>query len=79
MIIVQEIQNYLHVEFQQGTINAREVIAVFCNCIDCAALFFLTSERNLKTLVKVNRLSKLIENCSGSVKLFSYKISVRKT
>jgi len=40
LIIVQGIQNYLHVEFQQGTINAREVIAVFCNCIDCTALFF---------------------------------------
>ena len=77
MKIVQEFQNYLHVDFQQGTINAYEVIAVFCNCIDCAALLFLTSERNLKTLVKVNRLSKLIENCSRGSKLFACRISAR--
>ena len=77
MKIVQGVRNYLHVEFQQGTINAREVIAVFCNCIDCATLFFLTSERNLKTLVKVNRLSKLIDNCSGNSKLFACRISAR--
>jgi len=75
--IVQWVRNYLHVDFQQGTINAREVIAVFCNCIDCTALLFLTSGHNLNTLVKVNRLSKLIENCSGGAKLFSYKFSVR--
>jgi hypothetical protein len=44
----------LHINFQQGTINAREVIADFRDGANCAALFFLTSERNLGTLVKAN-------------------------
>ena len=78
MKLVWRVRNYLHIDFQQGTVNAREVIAVVCNCTDCAALF-LTSERNLNILVKVNRLSKLIEYCSGRAILFAYKFSARET
>jgi hypothetical protein len=39
--------------------------------------FFLTSQRNLSTLIKVNHLQVLSKRCSASPKLLATKFSSR--
>ena len=39
MYVVQKVWNDLHKNFQQGQSDAHEIICVFCNRTDCAALF----------------------------------------
>jgi hypothetical protein len=60
-------------KFSQGKLNSHE--DVFVTILIVA--YFLTSERNLNTLIRVNRLSKLIENCSEGSKLLAYGFSAR--
>ena len=56
MKIVQHVRNYLSINFHQGRVNGHEVMGVFATVLT-ASHFFLTSRRNLSTLVKVNRPS----------------------
>jgi len=67
----------LHINFQQDKLNSYDSrnYNCFCNYTNCG--IFLTSERNLNTLVKVNRLSKLIETCLEGSKLLAYRFSAR--
>ena len=58
--------------FHQGNVNGHEVMDFFVTILT-APHFFLTSQCNLSTLVKVNRLSLLIESCSAGSKLLAYK------
>jgi len=53
--IVQWVQIYLDINFHQGKVNGYEVIDVFVTVLTMS--HFLTSQRNLRTLVKVNRPS----------------------
>ena len=62
--------------FQQGMFNGCGVMCVFCDGTYCAALF-LTSQRILGTLIKVNRLPFISECCSAFQKLLEYKFSSR--
>jgi len=44
----------LNINFYQGRVNGHEVMGVFATVLT-ARMVFLTSQRNLSTLVKVNR------------------------
>ena len=56
MKIVQHVRNYLSINFHQGRVNGHEVMGVFATVLT-ALHGFLTSQRNLIALVKVNRPS----------------------
>ena len=73
--VVQHFKNYSNINFHQGMINACKVMAIFHN----SDLFFcfITSERNLSILVKVNRLPFISDICSACPKLLEYKFSSR--
>ena len=58
--------------------NGCGVMCVFRDGTYCAALF-LTSQRILGTLIKVNRLPFISESCSTGSKLPKYKFSLRKS
>ena len=77
MEIVQWVRNYLDIIFQRASINACEVMAVFHDGTNSQIFFFhlITSERNLDTLVKVNRLSFLSGSCSAGPNLSGYNFS----
>jgi len=46
----------LDINFHQGRVNGHEVMGVFATVL-LRRMVFLTSQRNLRTLVKVNRPS----------------------
>ena len=75
MKVVQHFKNYLNINFHQGMVNACEVIAIFHN--SDFFFCFITSERNLSILVKVNHLLFISETCSACLKLLEYKFSSR--
>ena len=77
MEVVQRVRIYLDIIFQRASINACEVMAVFHDGTNSRIFFFhlITSERNLDTLVKVNRLSFLSENCLAGPNLPGYNFS----
>ena len=62
-------------KFHQGRFNGHEVMGVFVTVLTMS--HFLTSRRNLSTLIKANRPSLLSDNCSSVSKLLGYKFSSR--
>jgi len=75
--VVQRVRIYLDIIFQRASINACEVMAVFHDGTNSQIFFFrlITSERNLNTLVKANRLSFLSGYCSAGPNLPGYNFS----
>src|SRR5438067_1516819 len=73
-----ECPKLLGFRFSSSVVNIPKVIHIFHNGTNLRILFFfrfMTSERNLTTLVKVNRLSLLIESCSACPKLLGFRFS----
>ncbi len=73
--VVQQLKYYLYIIFYQGRNNTCEVIVIYFN--DTYFFCFITSERNLSTLVKVNCLPFISESCSAGSELLTYKFSPR--
>ena len=73
--VVQRLKYYLYINFHQGRLNTCEVIVIYFN--DTYFFCFITSERNLSTLVKVNCLPFISESCSAGSELLTYKFSPR--
>ena len=65
--VVQQVQNYLYLNFQQVWINIREVIGIFVTVL--IKFCSLNSERNFPILFKVKWLWKIRQSCSASSKL----------
>ena len=66
----------MDIKFHQGRVNGHEVMGVFETALT-APHGFLNSQRNLSTLIKVNRPSLLREMCSAGSKLLGYTLSPR--
>jgi len=65
----------LDINYHQGRVNGHDVMDVFVTVLTMS--HFLTSQRNLSTLIKANRPSLLSDNCSSVSKLLGYKFSSR--
>ena len=70
MVNVQQDRNYLYFNFHEFLINIHNAIGVYVLYTRS-----VTSERNFGTLIKVNHLCVLSDNCSARLNLFTSKIS----
>ena len=73
--VVQRLKYYLYINFHQGRLNTCEVIVINFN--DTYFFCFITSERNLSILVKVNCLPFISESCSAGLELLTYKFFIK--